>query len=388
MKKIFISSVQKEFAKERKQLAKYIRNDIILRHFFNVFLFEEVPAQERTPSEVYLNEVHDCDIYLGLLGSTYGNVNTQGISATEQEYDEAGKQNKERICFVLNRRQIFDIRQDAFIKKVSADTVRKKFSDYKELQNLVYAALANYLSTRDYISTKPFDESTNADIELSDLSKNKIRSFVKTAKGKRDFKVTKNATSERILTSLGLINDIGRILNPAALIFGKNPQKHFITSEVKCVQFFANQVSKPLADYQIYKGDVFELVDQATYFVMSHIRNWVGTRDSGDTAAVPTKFELPYDAVKEAIVNAVCHRDYTSKASVQVMLFSDRLEVMSPGALPRGMTITKLAKPHKSIPVNPHLANAMYLAGYVERAGTGTEDIINKCKEWGLLAPV
>lgn len=274
MKKIFISSVQKEFAKERKQLAKYIRNDIILRHFFNVFLFEEVPAQERTPSEVYLNEVHDCDIYLGLLGSTYGNVNTQGISATEQEYDEAGKQNKERICFVLNRRQIFDIRQDAFIKKVSADTVRKKFSDYKELQNLVYAALANYLSTRDYISTKPFDESTNADIELSDLSKNKIRSFVKTAKGKRDFKVTKNATSERILTSLGLINDIGRILNPAALIFGKNPQKHFITSEVECVQFFANQVSKPLADYQIYKGDVFELVDQATYFVMSHIRNW------------------------------------------------------------------------------------------------------------------
>ena len=180
------------------------------------------------------------------------------------------------------------------------------------------------------------------------------------------------------MTSLGLINDIGRILNPTALLFGKNPQKHFITSEVKCIQFFANQVSKPLADYQIYKGDVFELVDQATYFVMSHIRNWVGTRDSGETAAVPTKFELPYDAVKEAIVNAVCHRDYTSNASVQVMLFSDRLEVMSPGALPRGMTITKLTKPHKSIPVNPHLANAMYLAGYVERAGTGTEDIINK----------
>lgn len=248
--------------------------------------------------------------------------------------------------------------------------------------------MANYLFTRDYISTKPFDESTHADIELSDLSKNKIKSFIKSAREKRDFKVVKGATPERILTSLGLINDTGRILNPAALLFGKNPQKHFITSEVKCVQFFANQVSKPLADYQIYKGDVFELVDQATYFVMTHIRNWVGTRDSGETAAVPTKFELPYDAVKEAIVNAVCHRDYTSKASVQVMLFSDRLEVMSPGALPRGMTVTKLAKPHKSIPVNPHLANAMYLAGYVERAGTGTEDIINKCKEWGLLAPV
>ena len=388
MKKIFISSVQKEFAKERKQLAKYIRNDIILKNFFDVFLFEEVPAQEQTPSEVYLNEVRESDIYLGLLGSAYGNVNTQGISATEQEYDESGKQNKVRICFILNKHKINDVRQEAFIKKVSSDTIRKKFSDYKELQNLVYAALANYLSTRDYISTKPFDESTNADIKLSDLNKNKIRFFVKNAKGKRDFKVTKGATIERILTSLGLINDNGRILNPAALIFGKNPQKHFITSEVKCIQFFANEVSKPLADYQIYKGDVFELVDQATYFVMSHIRNWVGTRDSGETAAVPTKFELPYDAVKEAIVNAICHRDYTSKASVQVMLFSNRLEIMSPGALPRGMTIAKLSKPHKSIPVNPHLANAMYLSGYVERAGTGTEDIIDKCKQWGLMAPV
>ena len=388
MKRIFISSVQKEFAKERRQLAKYIRYDPLLRLFFDVFLFEETPAQERNATDVYLNEVGQCDIYLGIHGRTYGNTNASGISATEQEYDEAGKQNKERICFVKKCDTPRDFRQEKFIKKISGDIVRKVFTNYNDLQGSVYAALANYLFTRDYISAKPFDESTNADIELSHLSINKIRSFVKRAKEKRDYKAIKGATPERILTSLGLINDTGRILNPAALLFGKNPQKHFITSEVKCIQFFADQVSKPLADYQIYKGDVFELVDQATYFVMTHIRNWVGTRDSGETAAVPTKFELPYDAVKEAIVNAVCHRDYTSKASVQVMLFSDRLEIMSPGALPRGMTIAKLSRPHKSIPVNPHLANAMYLAGYVERAGTGTEDIIDKCKQWGLLAPV
>lgn len=92
--------------------------------------------------------------------------------------------------------------------------------------------------------------------------------------------------------------------------------------------------------------------------------------------------------MKEAVVNAVCHRDYTSNASVQVMLFSDRLEVWSPGPLPRGMTVAMLAKPHRSIPVNPLLANAMFLMGYVERAGTGTEDIIVKCKDWGLSAPV
>ena len=120
---------------------------------------------------------------------------------------------------------------------------------------------------------------------------------------------------------------------------------------------------------------------------MTHISNWVGTRETGDTAEVPTKFELPYDAVKEAIVNAVVHRDYTSNASVQVMLFKDRLEVWSPGGLPRGMTIGKLSTTHKSVPVNPLLARAMYLKGYIEKAGTGTEDMIAKCREWGIPAP-
>ena len=91
--------------------------------------------------------------------------------------------------------------------------------------------------------------------------------------------------------------------------------------------------------------------------------------------------------VKEAIVNAIVHRDYTSNASVQVMLFKDRLEVWSPGSLPHGMTIGKLSKTHKSVPVNPLLARAMYLKGYIEKSGTGTEDMIAKCKEWGVPAP-
>jgi len=81
------------------------------------------------------------------------------------------------------------------------------------------------------------------------------------------------------------------------------------------------------------------------------------------------------------------HRDYTSLASVQVMLFRDRLEVWSPGSLPRGMTIAKLSATHKSVPVNPLLARAMYLKGYIEKSGTGTEDMIEKCKEWGIPAP-
>ncbi len=385
--RIFISSVQREFAKERKALAEYIRKDAILGRFFDVFLFEEVPAQERTADDVYLGEVDVCDIYLGIFGRTYGNMDATGLSATEREYNRAFKRHKSRICFVMKSDKPAEAQQAAFIARVNQDVVRKGFQSYDDLRTGVYAALAKYLSDKGLISVLPFDASYSADIALKDLSVAKMRDFLRTAMEKRQFPLPVNSSPEKLLTALELLDDEGRILNPAALLFGKRPQRFFVTSEVKCAQFYADRVSKPMADHQIYTGDVFELVDQATRFVMTHVSNWVGTRETGDTAEVPTKFELPYDAVKEAIVNAVVHRDYTSNASVQVMLFKDRLEVWSPGLLPRGMTVPKLFKAHKSIPVNPLLARAMYLKGYIEKTGTGTEDMIAKCADWGIPAP-
>lgn len=98
--RIFISSVQREFAKERKALAEYVRKDAILGRFFEVFLFEEVPAQERKADGVYLTEVDECNIYLGIFGHTYGNTNSKGVSATEREYLRAAAKHKYRICFI------------------------------------------------------------------------------------------------------------------------------------------------------------------------------------------------------------------------------------------------------------------------------------------------
>ena len=69
------------------------------------------------------------------------------------------------------------------------------------------------------------------------------------------------------------------------------------------------------------------------------------------------------------------------------MLFRDRLEVRNPGTLPYGLTVQKLHGPHKSLSTNPLLADPMYWNGYIEKVGTGTEDIINKCREYGLKTP-
>lgn len=127
------------------------------------------------------------------------------------------------------------------------------------------------------------------------------------------------------------------------------------------------------------------MVDQAVDFVLSKIALSVGTRESSTQA--PVKYEIPREVVAEAIVNAVAHRDYTSNGSVQVMLFSDRLEVWNPGRLPPSLTLEKLRVAHGSVPGNPLLAEALYLTKYIERMGTGTRDMIRRCVAAGLPEP-
>ncbi len=98
----------------------------------------------------------------------------------------------------------------------------------------------------------------------------------------------------------------------------------------------------------------------------------------------PVRYEIPKEVVAEAVVNAVAHRDYTSNGSVQMMLFSDRLEVGNPGTLPPSLTLEKLREAHGSVPGNPLLAEPVYLASSIERMGAGTSDRIRYSTEASL----
>ena len=90
--RIFISSVQDEFAEERRRLKQWLTTDLFVSRFVeSVFLFEDVPSRGKPPQEVFLDEVKSSDIYIGLIGSQYyGKASgKRGVSATEQEYDAA-----------------------------------------------------------------------------------------------------------------------------------------------------------------------------------------------------------------------------------------------------------------------------------------------------------
>lgn len=383
--RIFISSVQSEFATERQELHDYIHADALLGRFFEPFLFERLPASDQRADAVYLREVEQCAIYLGLLGMQYGSEDDDGLSPTEREFDHATTNHKTRLIFLTNHSaKEREAKQRDFVSKVQSSLIRKRFTNVEELKAAVYAALVSYLIDKEIIRIYPFDATLHPTAQLSDLSEDKIRDFVRAARAKRGFPLQETARLEEILTHLNLIVD-GRITHAAILLFGVSPQRFFINSEVRCTSYSGTIVEKPIPSYKVFKGDVFELVDQSVEFVLSKLDFSVGTREK-DTS-IPGEYEVPREIVAEAIVNAIAHRDYTSQGSVQVMVFKDRIEVHNPGSLPMGWTVEKLKTLHTSVPANPLLAEPMYLKGYIERLGTGTADMVRRAQEKGLPEP-
>ena len=128
-------------------------------------------------------------------------------------------------------------KETALIKKVERDIVRKTFVDLEGLRTSVYASLIRYLEEKEYIRWRPFDASYDNGATLDDLDEDKIRSFLQVARSKRNFPLSVDTPIKELLTHLDLIDENDRIANAAILLFGKKPQRYFIPSEVKCVQF-------------------------------------------------------------------------------------------------------------------------------------------------------
>ncbi len=380
MHRIFISSVQKELASERRALKAYIHGDPLLRRFFEVFLFEDLPASDRRADDVYLAEVDRSAIYIGLFGREYGVENSAGVSPTEREFVRATERAEERLVFIIG---VDDSSRHPKMQKLIGTADKQVIRRRVTSTPAVYASLVEYLERHGELRTLPFDASPCRNATLADIEDKHIRWFLAQAR-QRQYSVPEDTPAKDVLAHLNLLEQ-GRPTNAAVLLFGQQPQRFLLSSEVKCMHFHDTKIRKPIPSYQVYKGTCFELVDQAVDFVLSKIARMVGTRAEG--AQAPVEYELPRDAVSEAIVNAVAHRDYDSTASVQVMLFSDRLEVWNPGELPPGLTPERLTRPHASIPRNPLLAEPLFLARYIERAGTGTLDMIARCKEAGLKDP-
>ncbi len=99
-------------------------------------------------------------------------------------------------------------------------------------------------------------------------------------------------------------------------------------------------------------------------------------------------YEYPKEAVREAVLNALSHKNYASGIPIQISVYEDKIIIWNDGKLPENWTVERLTKQHPSKPFNPDIANAFFRSGYIESWGRGTIKIIDMCVEKGLPKPI
>lgn len=186
------------------------------------------------------------------------------------------------------------------------------------------------------------------------------------------------------LEKLKLIEN-GCPMQAAVVAFAKEMLPDFPQCGVRMARFRGTTKDEFLDQRQL-TGHAFHLLREADLFLRRHLP--VAGRFEPGVLERQDKPLFPPLALREALVNALCHRDYSiAGGSVGVAIYDDRLEISSTGLLPFGLTVADLKRKHQSRPRNPLLANVFYLRGLIERWGRGTQKIVELCVQAGHPEP-
>lgn len=220
-----------------------------------------------------------------------------------------------------------------------------------------------YLATRGIT----WDETVLSNASLQDINAEKVWAFLHRARSERRLNASTETPVEQVLHQLNVIRD-GKITVAGLLLFGKDPERLLPQSALRCARFKGDDTVHFL-DMKLIEGTVIDQVEEAVAFVRRNTSMAVKIEGKLERTE---RWEYPLDAVREAITNAVCHRDYADTGNVQVRIFDHGLEVWNPGALPAGLTVEDLRRNHESKPRNKLIAHAFFLIRYIEQFGTGT----------------
>ena len=183
------------------------------------------------------------------------------------------------------------------------------------------------------------------------------------------------------LRNLGLLDSDDRMTHAGAWLLARDIRRFTTSAQVSCALFMGTEKVRIL-DRRDFHGDVPAMVDDAVAWILTKINVEFVIRH----VRREERPELPEEALREAVANAVAHRDYRSTANVQIYVFKDRIEIVSPGGLPAGMSEADLGV--KSMPRNPLLFGMLYRMDVVENIGSGIKRIRGLCREQDVADPV
>lgn len=215
---------------------------------------------------------------------------------------------------------------------------------------------------------------------LEDIDLKKVERYIREANATGRRKIEESP--KEVLEKLELVKE-ERATWASILTFGKDPQRPLLQSAVHCGRFKMDKTK--IIDDLMVETDLIGQVDEVMKFITRHI----SVRYEFDGKPKRKEiWEYPLEALREAIINAIVHRDYTIPSNVQVEIYDDRIDIWNPGRLMPGITIDDLyKKTHKSVIRNKLIAQIFYDIGYIEKYGSGTIKIIDLCNQHGILSP-
>ena len=200
-----------------------------------------------------------------------------------------------------------------------------------------------------------------------------------TRKGRIDRSVLEEP-KDVLMEKLHLMNG-GYLTNAAMLLFCKDPEKWQLGAYVK-IGYFESDADLLYQD-EVH-GSLLEQIDKVVELV--HLK-YMKAKISYDGLQRIERYFVPEDALREALLNALCHKQYQSGIPIQISVYEDKLYIANCGSLPENWTIENLMRKHASSPYNPNIAHVFYLAGFIESWGRGVEKICSACRKDGVPQP-
>lgn len=247
-------------------------------------------------------------------------------------------------------------------------------------QELKGSALSQFLLMR---QGRSWDDMPCIGAQLSDIDHAAIKYFMSKAKLTGRIATDIDSSDTKIfLENLNLINLQGKLKNAAVLLFGKNPAKFFPSVSFRIGRF--GQTDDDLRFQDIVDGNIITMADKVVDILKSKYLIYPIKYEGLQRIE---KLEIPEDALREAIFNAIVHKDYTG-AAIQMSVYNDKIQIWNEGRLPDGFTVETLLVKHPSKPYNKIIADIFFRAGFIESWGRGISKIVNGFLTYGLLAPV
>ena len=220
-------------------------------------------------------------------------------------------------------------------------------------------------------------------VELRHLDRREIAETVDNAVKRYQRPISPSAP-ELALEDLGL-SAAGQLRNSALVLFGENPARWYPQARMHLAAFKSTTPGAFL-DNRIVEGNAFHLFAEADSFVRRHVS--VASEMPTKTMVRADRPTFPYPALREGILNAIVHRDYSAfDGGLWISIFSDRIEILNAGTLPADLTPADLKRGYVSRPPNPDIAYVFFLRGLIEHWGLGTRRILDECAQAGLPEP-